>query len=135
MSLVTTAVHAPPLASCAPALCPLERAVARICREAGGRVHTNIPLNQMNLPHPPQDSRAIEVLVNGLPLWHGAQVAVDATLVSPVGRNGLPRRRADAHPGATVQEAARRKRTQTYPEFYKSPRCRFAVFGLEIGGQ
>ena len=80
-------------------------------------MHTNIPLNQMNLPHPPQDSRAIEVLVNGLPLWHGAQVAVDATLVSPVGRDGLPRRRADTHPGATVQEAARRKRTQTYPEF------------------
>ena len=72
---------------------------------------------------------------NQLLLYATNQTSVDATLVSPVGRDGLPRRRADTHPGATVQEAARRKRTQTYPEFYNSPRCRFAVFGLEIGGR
>ena len=29
---------------------PLERALARICREAGARVATNVPLNRMNLP-------------------------------------------------------------------------------------
>ena len=42
------------------------------------------------------------------------------------------RLRADTTPGAAVTEAARRKRTYTYPEFAFSPRCRF---GLEIGGR
>ena len=101
MSLVTNAVHAPPLASCAPAPRPLNAPSPAFAEK-------------LEAECPRQDSRAIEVLVNGL---QGAQVAVDATLVSPVGRDGLPRRRADTHP-ATVQEAARRQRTQTYPEFY-----------------
>ena len=61
---------------------------------------------------------------------------VDATLDSPVGRNGLPRWRADTHPGAAIQEAAWHKRDRfTYPEFYNSSRCRFTVFGVEIGGR
>jgi hypothetical protein len=109
---------------------PLERAVARICREAGGRVRTN-----MNLPCPPPDARAIEVLISGVPLWHGAQIAIDATLVSPIHRNGEPRPRAASEPGVTLNQAARRKRTQTYPEFQSSTRCRLAVFGLEVGGR
>ena len=67
---------------------PLERALARICREAGARVATNVPLSRMNLDAPILDHRTIEVLANGLPLFHGAQLAVDTTLVSPVGRDG-----------------------------------------------
>jgi hypothetical protein len=114
---------------------PLERAVARICREAGGRVRTNVLLRDMNLPCPPPDARAIEVLVSGVPLWHGAQIAIDATLVSPIHRNGEPRPRAASEPGVTLNQAARRKRTQTYPEFQSSTRCRLAVFGLEVGGR
>ena len=130
MSLVTTAVHAPPLASCAPAPCPLNAPSPAFAEKPEAECTPTSPLNQMNLPHPSQDSRAIEVLVNGLPLRHGAQVAADATLVSPVGHDGMPHRRADTHPRVAVQEAARRKRTQTYPEFHNSPR-----FGLEIGGR
>ena len=38
---------------------------------------------------PLADSRRIEVLANGLPSWQGAQVAVDATFVSPVSRPRL----------------------------------------------
>ena len=115
---------------------PLERAVARICREAGGRVRTNVLLRDMtNLPCPPPDARAIEVLVSGVPLWHGAQIAIDATLVSPIHRNGEPRPRAASEPGVTLNQAARRKRTQTYPEFQSSTRCSLAVFGLEVGGR
>ena len=30
------------------------------------------------------DERRIEVVANGLPLWHGSQLAVDATIVSPL---------------------------------------------------
>ena len=111
---------------------PVERAVARICREAGGPVRTNIFLRDMNLPSPPPDARAIEVLVSGLPLWHGAQIAIDATWVSPIHRNGEPRPRAASEPGVTLHKAARRNFTQTYPEFQSSTRCRLAVFGLEV---
>ena len=109
--------------------------MARICREAGGRVRTNMFLRDMNLPSPPSDARAIEVLLSGLPLWHGAQLAIDATLVSPLHRTGEPRPRAATEPGVTLHQAARRKRTQTYPEFQSSTRCRLAVFGLEVGGR
>ena len=65
----------------------------------------------------------------------GAQLAVDATLVSPVTRDGRPHDGADNHPGWAVRNAARRKRRQTYPEIDRSRRCRLVVFGLEVGGR
>ncbi len=114
---------------------PLERAVARICREAGARVRENVLLADMNLDLPVADNRQIEVVANGLPLWHGAQLAVDATLVCPVGRDGRPRPRGDIIPGLALQEAARKKREDTYPEFLASNRSRLVVFGLEVGGR
>ena len=36
-----------------------------------------------------QDGRHLEVVANGVPLFHGAQLAIDTTLVSPVGRDAL----------------------------------------------
>ena len=65
---------------------------------------------------PVVDDRRIEVVANGLPLWHGAQLAVDATLVSPVTRAGEPQTRADVEPGRAVSRAAERKGRYTYPE-------------------
>ena len=38
----------------------------------------------MNIDVPVSDARRIEVVANGLPLWHGAQLAIDATIVSSV---------------------------------------------------
>lgn len=114
---------------------PLERAAARICREAGARVTTNVRLAHMNIDVPVNDDRNIEVVANGLPLWHGAQVAVDATLVCPVGRDGLPRPRGAAVPGLALQQAAREKREGTYRELLEARRCRLVVFGLEVGGR
>ena len=77
MCLVITGRRVPP------------RALARVCREAGARVARNVRLADMNLDVPVQDARRIEVVCNGLPLWHGEQLAVDATLVkSP--RPGWP---------------------------------------------
>ena len=52
-----------------------------MCREAGARVATNVFLQDMNMGLPLADSRRIEALANGLPLWQGAQVAVDTALV------------------------------------------------------
>ena len=63
------------------------------CHEAGARVAGNVRLANMNIDVPVFDDRRIEVVANGLSLWHGAQQAVDTTLVSPVTRAG------DPHPG------------------------------------
>eukprot|EP00439_Symbiodinium_sp_Y106_P047985 s5209_g6.t1 len=51
---------------------PLERAVARVCQEAGARVARDVRLSEMNIDFPVSDDRRIEVVVNGLYLWHGA---------------------------------------------------------------
>ena len=107
---------------------PLERAAARICREAGARVATNVMLSQMSLDVPVADARQLAVVANGLPLWHGAQLAVDATPVSPVRRDGHPRPRGDLESGLALRQAARRKREDTYPELSASHRCRLVVF-------
>ena len=114
---------------------PLERAVARVCQEAGARVARNVRLADMNIDVPVSDDRRIEVVANGLSLWHGAQQAVDATIVSPVTRAGDAQPGADVHPGRAVDAAARRKRHQTYPELVRARRCRLVVVGVEVGGR
>ena len=80
------------------------------------------------------DARKLEVLADNLPLWNGAQLAVDATLVSPVRACG------QAYPRAAVQngvrlDAARRRKDTKYPELLNSRRCRLVVTAMEIGGR
>ena len=89
----------------------------------------------MNLPVPVPDARRIEIVCNGLPLWHGAQLAVDTTCVSPVTRSGEPRPGADSQPGLALLHATRRKRRDTYAELSRSPRCHLVVFAVEVGGR
>ena len=108
----------------------LERAAARICREAGARVTTNTRLVDLNLEHlDRQDDRRIEVIANGLPLWGGNQLAVDTTLVSPLTREGVPRQRGDLRRGSSAgcssQEKANIPRT--------SPQPTLQIGGLRIG--
>eukprot|EP00439_Symbiodinium_sp_Y106_P053150 s5083_g7.t1 len=88
----------------------------------------------MNLDVPVSDERRIEVVVNGLPLWHGSQLALDATIVSPLTRRGEAHPRADVQPSCAVAAEARRKRTQTYtyPELDRARRCRLVVVGVEV---
>ena len=105
------------------------------CREAGARVARNVRVADMNIDVPVSDARRIEVVCNGLPLWHGAQLAVDATLVSPLTREGQPQPAADAQPGVALARAAQRKRRHTYPELLRARRCRLVVFGIETGGR
>ena len=111
---------------------PLEHAVARVCREGGARVARNVWVTDMNIDVPVSDARCIDA--HGLPLWHGAQLALDATIVSPVTRAGEPQPGADTRPGA-VPAAARRKRRQIYPELASARRARLVVIGVEAGGR
>ena len=61
----------------------------------------------MNLDARVVDDRRIEVLASGLPLYHGAQIAVDATLVSPLTRKEEARARAHRENGAALADSVR----------------------------
>ena len=95
----------------------------------------NVPLRELNLDEPVVDNRRIEVVANGLPLWHGVQLAVDTTLVSPLRSDGTARRHAASRPGVALRAIADRKRRRVYPEVARAQRCRLVVFGLEVGGR
>ena len=98
---------------------------------AGARVARNVRLADMNLDVPVQDARRIEVVCNGLPPWHGEQLAVDATLVSPLGRDGQPRAGADA-PASLLPRLHAANNAKPYPELERARRCRLVVFGMEV---
>ena len=83
----------------------VERAAARVCREAGATGR--------------DDGRRLEVVANGLPAFGGVQVAVDVTLVSPLRRDGS-------------SWLALRAAT---PQFRQARRCRLTVLALEVGGR
>ena len=50
------------------------------------------------------DGRRLEVVADGLTLWHGAQLAIDTTLVSPLHRDGNARRTAADRNGAALRD-------------------------------
>ena len=82
----------------------VESAAARVCREAGGRVSTNMFVRNMDLGVPrAADSRRLEVVVDGLPLFGGVQLAVDTTLVSALKGDGVPRRGAADRDGVALR--------------------------------
>ena len=94
----------------------LESAIARVCREAGGRVTQNVMVRDLDLAEPqPADGRRLEVVLDGLPLFGGCQLAVDATIVSVLHCDGSPHQGAENIDGV-VLERARRRKERTYPE-------------------
>ena len=87
---------------------------AVVCREAGARVSANVFLRDLDLPIGAMDQRQIEVIAEALPVFHGAQLAIDATLVSPLRADGEPHRHCPDEDGAALTSARRRKeRTHT----------------------
>ena len=113
---------------------PLERAAARVCREAGATVAANVLLRDLNIITRQHDDRRIEVIANGLPLWGGVQLAVDTTLVSALDARGRPRRHQRSTVGAALR-IARSNKERTYPELMRAPRCRLVVLALEVAGR
>ena len=114
---------------------PLESAAARVCREAGGRVSVNVRVADLDLvPHGWIDNRKIEVVADGLPLFHGARLAVDVTIVSSVRGDGSARRQCADLDGAALHQA-RQKKATTYPELAhpRGGRARLVVLGCEVG--
>ena len=68
---------------------------------------SHLSVNDLNISDPhSEDDRRTEVISNGLPLWNGAQLAVDTTPVSPLTQDGQPRRRAGRFAGASTTNVA-----------------------------
>ena len=85
---------------------------AQVCREAGGRVATNVFIRDLDLAEfNAFDNRRVEVIADGLTLWQGAQLAIDTTLVSLLRGDGSARPRAADHNGAALEAARRKKET------------------------
>ena len=112
----------------------LESAAARVCREAGGRVRTNVLVRELDL-HPGQnrlDARRLEVVVDGLELFNGAQ---DTTLVSALRADGTVSRKG-ATVGGEALRRARARKERTYPELAgEGGRARLVVLAAEVGGR
>ena len=115
---------------------PLESAAARVCREAGARVRTNVMVRDMDLlPAAALDGRRLEVVADGLTLHRGAQLAIDTTLVAVLKRDGTPRTGADRTNGVALASARQRKE-RTYPELSgEGNRATLVVLAAEVGGR
>ena len=114
---------------------PLERAWARVFREAGGRVLENVFLRDMGIAGVlPRDGRKLEVVATGLPLARGVPLAVDATMVSVLHCDGSPWQRADVTPGVALQRGERDKDV-TYPELVDSDAVVLTTLACETGGR
>ena len=80
------------------------------------------------------DSRRIELLANGLPLWQDSPVAI-TTLVCPLTRSEEPRPGAEHEPGLALQTSTNRKKRAVYPESVAARQCEVGVLGLQVGGR
>ena len=107
----------------------LESVGARICREAGARVSTNVFVRDLDLLAP--NARRLEIVAEGLPLFGGAQLAVDTTMVSAHHCDGTAR--AAPVVGVALTEARRRKE-RAYPELVgPRSRAKLVVLAGEVG--
>ena len=81
----------------------LEHAAARVFRQAGATLWQHVLVRDLNVVPARCDERHIEVIANGLPLWNGAQVAVDTTLVTPLTSSAELRRLRGNTAGAALR--------------------------------
>ena len=81
-----------------------------------------------------QDERAIEVLASGLPIHHGAQLAVDVTMRCALTAQGLASPGA-AHINGAAALRARRDKELKYQELVAGNRCALVVVAVETGGR
>ena len=81
-----------------------ESAAARVCREAGARVTTNVFVHDLDMGVPNAlDGRRLEVVADGKPLLGGSQLAIDTTVVSKLHADGTPHRLAATPDGAVLR--------------------------------
>ena len=81
------------------------------------------------------DGRRLEVVADGLPLFGGAQLAIDTTLVCALRRDGNPTSHAAEEDGAALRRA-RQWKERTYLELVgRRARARLVILVVEVGGR
>ena len=116
---------------------PVEAAWCRVTREglAGqGQVVAQQWLANTTAAGPdPSDRRRLDMVIYGLsPL--GRVLCCDATLVSPVHRNGRAQRHTARRDGEALRRAEERKKRR-YQEVLDSPGAELVVLAAEVGGR
>ena len=91
-------------------------------------------LRDLDLGVDPTDTRRVDLIARGLPLFGGIPVCGDASLVSPLQRNGYPWARAASRDAVGI-DRARANHEAIYPELVAGSRARLVVLGAEIGGR
>ena len=105
----------------------LESAAARVCREAGARVSTNVLVRDLDLlPLQHADAQRLEVVADGLPLFHGAQIASNGTGLPTVVAHG----RQMVCRGASVPLSTRAREVSSGTSH--TPRQREICMDLEV---
>ena len=115
----------------------VESAAARVCREAGARVTTNVMLRDLDLFLPQgADGRRLEVVADGLPLFDGAQLACCPHHVG----EPTPLRRVSASRSTFYRwgcpQCSKTKKGESVPRTCWSPSsCSLVVLAGEVGGR
>ena len=91
-------------------------------------------LRDLDLGVDPLDTRRVDLIARGLPLYGGIPVCGDASLVAPLHGDGTPWPRAATHDGVGI-ERARQLHEDRYPELLSGDRGRLVVLGTETGGR
>ena len=114
----------------------LEQAWVRVCREAVGADGRVVPQQWLAATTAPgvnaEDRRRLDFVLYGATLVHA--LCADATLVSPLARDGRPVARAADVNGAAIQAARRRKQAR-FPELSSGGPHRLLVLACEVGGR
>ena len=117
---------------------PVEVTWARVLREAGreagATVHCQHLLRHTTLPVDGEDNRRMDVVVNGLPLYHGRPLFCDATVRSPLKGDGEPHSKAATENGAVLRRAKTDKEDK-YRDLALSPLAELRVLACEVGGR
>ena len=115
----------------------VEHAWVRVAREAIGPEGQVVPQQWLTHTTAPgvasDDRRRLDMVIYGVTPWGGA-LCCDATLVSPVSRDGQPQGRSADTDGAALATATRRKEA-TYPELLRNGPQRLVVLSSEVGGR
>lgn len=114
----------------------LETAWLQVFREAGAHVRHRPLLSSLAVPEVLEDdTRQLDIVAGGLPVFGGRTIVADATLRSPLTGTGSIRGRALCEDGSTFLQA-RIDKVDKYPELVNSARrhC-FLVLASEVGGR
>ena len=109
----------------------------QVFSEAGGQVpdrNCERMLRNTHVPVPPDDCRRLDLVVPGLNVARGLPLLCDATVVSPISRNGAPRG-GTSNQGGRLLEQAERTNNTTYHEVINTGLGSLQCLGCEVYGR